>query len=106
MCSSAPREVLTLDVYLILDCQENKVLSTKLRISKNIRRIPTWEDCREKCNQYGKCHHFNFKVCSVVDRDQHKIKPSNCTVSPCGKEENLHIPRKSLQSGPEISKRC
>ena len=64
-CCRAPRVVLTIDVYLILDCQENKVLSTKLRISKNIRRIRSWEDCREKCNKYDKCHQFNFKVCSA-----------------------------------------
>ena len=51
--------------YAIVDCQENKVLSRKLKISKTIRRIPTWEDCREKCNQYAKCHQFNFKVCSA-----------------------------------------
>ena len=65
LCSSAPRVALTLDVYVIVDCQENKVMSRKWRISKTIRRIPTWEDCREKCNKYAKCHQFNFQVCSA-----------------------------------------
>ena len=48
-----------------LDCHENKVLSRKLKISKTIRRVATWEDCREKCNNYDKCDHYNFQVCRL-----------------------------------------
>ena len=33
-----------------------------MKIFERIKRIPTWEECRERCNNHAECEHFRFKV--------------------------------------------
>ena len=42
------------------ECIADKV--TDMKIFERIKRIPTWEECRERCNNHAECEHFRFKV--------------------------------------------
>ena len=33
-----------------------------MKTFERIKRIPTWEECRERCNNHEECEHFRFKV--------------------------------------------
>ena len=33
-----------------------------MKIFERIKRVPTWEECRERCNNHEECEHFRFKV--------------------------------------------
>ena len=50
--------------YFYADCNINQLLSKKWKVSKTFRRVATWEDCRENCNNFEACEQFNFKVCT------------------------------------------
>ena len=45
-----------------LDCYTGKSATKKMKIVTSMKRIRTWEDCREKCNTNDWCDFFSFKV--------------------------------------------
>ena len=53
------------NINFISDCKLNKITS-KLRAIRTVRRLDTWEDCREECINEEKCSYFRFKVSFVV----------------------------------------
>ena len=44
------------------DCYTGKAATKKMKIVTSMKRIRTWEDCREKCNTNDWCDFFSFKV--------------------------------------------
>ena len=52
------------DTYktISLDCYTGKAATKKMKIVTSMKRIRTWEDCREKCNTKSWCDFFHFKV--------------------------------------------
>ena len=49
-------------LFSCLDCHQNKEATKKNKIRRTIRRVATWQDCREECNKDDNCVQFNFKV--------------------------------------------
>ena len=37
-----------------------------MKTFERIKRIPTWEECRERCNNHAECEHFRFKVGEIL----------------------------------------
>jgi len=51
------------------ECQENKI--PELNTFKNKKKVATWDECRDICNDNPKCHYFKWK-------DGKKLKNKIC----------------------------
>ena len=46
--------------HFFVECQENKI--PELNTFKNKKKVATWDECRDICNDNPKCHYFKWKV--------------------------------------------
>ena len=44
---------------------KNMTTTKKLRTTRKIEKVDTWEECREICNAEDDCDQFNYKVTSI-----------------------------------------
>ena len=89
--------------YFYADCNIHQLLSKKWKVSKTFRRIATWEDCRDKCNNFEACDQFNFKVCTEQFWEIYLNFFKNMKlVSPIIEEEDLYHLEKGLHNTSEI----
>merc|ERR1719412_2078323 len=84
------------------DYKLNKITS-KLRVIRTVRRLDTWEDCREECINEEKCSYFRFKdhqnisqrKCSLIQMVE-KIRqgwvsgPKFCGTNECKEEYTVN----------------
>ena len=47
---------------------QNMTTTKKLRTTRTIEKVDTWEECRDICNSDDHCDQFNYKVTSKALR--------------------------------------
>ena len=44
---------------------QNMTTTKKLRTTRTIEKVDTWEECRDICNSDDHCDQFNYKVTAL-----------------------------------------
>ena len=52
---------------------QNMTTTKKLRTTRTIEKVDTWEECREICNSEDDCDQFNYKVTSLPSAFQFSL---------------------------------